>query len=195
MNVEIKKAWNGHAKGARVEISDEEFDPTVHTAIVDAQDTADAVDKVSASSEVLRTNERGKLVVKDQYAPKVTHIIGELIMVSNPLETDGRNYRMVTVEGHDAFPVNEKFYASNIAMFETGTFRKFSFQMTEAGKTYYVRDGEAFAHTTTGRSLVSVTPSTRVEALARFGALIPEDASASRQSALATLFSVAVAKA
>lgn len=35
MLVEIKKAWNGHAKGAKVEIGDDDFDPSVHSTIVD----------------------------------------------------------------------------------------------------------------------------------------------------------------
>ena len=39
MLVEIKKAWNGHAKGAKVQIGDEDFDPQVHSTIVDNEDT------------------------------------------------------------------------------------------------------------------------------------------------------------
>lgn len=145
--------------------------------------------------EYTTMNGRGKKVVKPEYAPKEQQISGELLSVSGSITSNGRTFRMVSIDGYDPFPINEQFFKRNAELLQEGKYLSITFQLTVAGKTRYVGStGECLAHSSTGRAVTTITPTTRVEALARFGALIPEEASASRQSALATMFAGAVSK-
>lgn len=167
---------------------------------IDAQAQANATQtvptiKTEADTVYTMKNERNKTVVKPEYAPKETTIVGELLTVSAPVTANGRTFRMVKLDGHDAFPMNEQFYKRNAELLQEGKYLSITFQNTIAGKTRYVDSAEECkVHLTTGRAVTTISPSTKVEALARFGALIPEEASASRQNALATLFAGAVSK-
>lgn len=126
--------------------------------------------------------------------PAESKLTGEILGISDVLHSKGRDYRMLTLTT-GVIPVNEKFYQRNAARFEKGSFITLVLQTTIAGQTTYVdKSGVEHTHTSSGQSIVSVSSASKIDILKFAAELIPEEATAARQNALATMYQGAVAR-
>lgn len=124
--------------------------------------------------------------------PEQITITGEITNVSEIINKNGKDFRMVTLStpsGSKAYPINAKFYARNQSLMAIGSACALTFDRNIAGTTQYVdKAGVVQNHTTTGEAIASVRTATKREILTSYEDRFTDDMSQTKATGLGLLY-------